>query len=60
MLTFSFSPPRSFSEEGKWFLAVTSCEAINSVFKMNNENKSFSMTIPSHGNSKLAEKLLTN
>ena len=60
MLTFSFSTPRNLSEEGKWLLAGTSFEATNSVFKTNNENKSFSITIPSHGNSKFAEKLLTN
>ena len=43
MQTFSFSPPIDFTEEGKWLLAVTSYEATNSVFKITNKNKSFSI-----------------
>ena len=33
MESFSFPPPINLSEEGKRFLAVTSFEATNSVFK---------------------------
>ena len=46
METFSFNPPINLSEEDKWLLAVTSFECTNSVFKITNENKSFSVTIP--------------
>ena len=41
METFSFNPPISLVEEGKWLLGVTSYEATNSVFKINHENNSF-------------------
>ena len=46
METFSFSPPKIPSEEGKWLLRVTSFGALNSVFKMTDENNSFSITTP--------------
>ena len=46
METFSFNPPISLSEEGKWLLAVTSSNSTNSVFTLNNRNNSFSITIP--------------
>ena len=42
MKTFSFSPSKNHSEEGKWLLAVTCFEATNSVFKITDENSSFS------------------
>ena len=58
METFSFNPPINLFEEGKWFLAVTSFEATNSVFIITNENKSFSTTIPGHWNSESAEKTI--
>ena len=60
MQTFSFSPSLNLVEEDKWLLAVTSCEATNSVFNITNVNNSFPITIPGHGNSKSAEKPLTN
>ena len=53
---FLFNPPINLVEEGKWFLAVTSFEATISLFNINNDNKSFSITIPGHWNSKSAEK----
>ena len=56
METFSFNPPKSLVEEGKLFLAVTSFEATNSIFKKTDENKSFSITIPGHWQAKSAEK----
>ena len=36
--------------------AATSSEATSSVFNITNENNSFSITIPSHWNSKSVEK----
>ena len=38
---FSFSPAINLAEEGKWLLAVTSFEAKNSIFNINNEKTSF-------------------
>ena len=58
MKTFSFSPPINFIEEGKWLLVVRSFETMNSVFSINDENKSFSITIPRHWDSKRAEKTI--
>ena len=45
MGSFSFNPPLSLIEERRWFLAVTSFEAHNSVFIITDENKSFSISI---------------
>ena len=55
MQTFSFNPPINLVE-GKWLLAVSSFECINSVCNITNENNSFSITIPGHWNSESAEK----
>ena len=52
---FTFSQQTNLVEEGKWLLGVTSVEATNSVFNILDENNSFSITIPGHWNSKLAE-----
>ena len=52
----SFSPPINLIEEGKWLMTVTSFEATNSVFNINIENNSFSITIPGHWETKSAEK----
>ena len=46
METLPFSPPLSLIETGKWLLAVTSFECRNSVFKITDENKGFSITVP--------------
>ena len=46
MEVFSFNPPIFFSEEGKWFLAVTPFERNNSVFIKTDENNSFSIGTP--------------
>ena len=49
--TFLFNPSIKLAEEGKCLLAVTSFEAINFVFNTHthtNENKSFSISTPSH------------
>ena len=46
MEKFSFNPPINLVEEGKWLLAVSSFETTNSVFKIMNENKPFSITVP--------------
>ena len=53
---FSFSPPESLCEGGKRLLAITLLQATNSIFNITDENNSFSFTIPSHWNSKSAEK----
>ena len=46
METFSFIPPISLSEKGKWLSAVTSFEATKSLFCITNEIKNFSNTEP--------------
>ena len=45
----------NLSEEGKSLLAVTTFEATNFVSTITNENNNFSITIPVHWNSELAE-----
>ena len=52
----SFNPPINLVEEGKWLLAASSFEATNSIFNTSNENKSFSITIPGHWQTKSDEK----
>ena len=54
--TFSFNPPINLVEEGKWLMAVSLFNCTNSVFNINNENNSFSITVPGHWESKSAEK----
>ena len=56
--TLSFNPPINLSEEGKLLLAVTSCEATNSVFNKTDENKSFSFLTPGYRNSQDGEELI--
>ena len=46
--TFSFNPPINLLQEGRWLLGVSSFECTNSVFNITNENKSFSIIVPSH------------
>ena len=46
MQLFSFNPPLNLFEKSKRLPAVTSFEATNSVFKIFNENNSFSITRP--------------
>ena len=41
---FSLNPPTILSQGGKWLLAVTSFELINSVFNKTDENNGFSKT----------------
>ena len=48
MKTFSITPPKKYSEEGKWLLAVTCFEATNSGFNITNEKKSFLHTVTSY------------
>ena len=55
---FSFNPPINLVEEGKWLLGVTSFEATIFVFTISHENKSFSISIPGHWNSKDDEELI--
>ena len=56
METFSFNPPINLSEEGNWFLSVSSFQGTISVVNIINENNSFLITIPGHWKSKSAEK----
>ena len=56
--TYLFSHRNYLLKQGKWLLAVSSFECTNSVFKTNKENNSFSITIPSHWESKSAEKTI--
>ena len=56
MQTFSFSTLINLIEVGEWLLGVTSFECTNSVFKITNENKSFSLTIPDPRETNSAEE----
>ena len=56
--TFSFSPPINLIEEGKWLLAVSSFECTNSVFNITDDNNSFSIIIPGHYETEIAEKII--
>ena len=58
MQIYLFNPPINLVEEGKWLLAVGSFECTNSVFNINNENNSFSITVPGHWQTKSAEKTI--
>ena len=58
MQTFSFNPPIILLEEDKRLLAVSSLEFTNSVFNITNKNNSFSITIPGHYQTELAEKMI--
>ena len=58
MQTFSFNPPINLVEEGKWLMAVSSLECINSVFNITNENNSFSIIIPGRYQNKSDEKTI--
>ena len=56
MQTFSFNPPISLVEEGKWLLAVSSFECTNSVSNITNENNSFSIAKTGQWQTKSDEK----
>ena len=58
--TFAFNPPINFSEEGKWFIALTSFEATNSVFNINDETIAFQSLHPVIGFQMEAKTLLIN
>ena len=60
MQTFSFNPPRNLVEEGKWVMAVSLLECINSVFNITNENNSFSIIIPGHYKTEFAGKVIND
>ena len=49
---FSFNPPINLAEEEKCLFAVTGLEAMNSLFNINDENNSFSITIPGYWTSR--------
>ena len=58
METFPFNSPMNLVEENKWLLAVTCFETSNSVFDITDENKSFSITILGHWQTKSTEKFI--
>ena len=58
METFSFSPPINLAEEGKRLLAVTGFEGTNSVFKISNNNRRFSISTPSFWSPKAGEETI--
>ena len=58
--TFSFNPPLNLLEEGKWLSGVSLFDCTNSVFKITNENNSFSIIIPGHYQNKSDEKTINN
>ena len=60
MQTFLFNPPINLVEESKWLLGVSFFECTNSVFNINNENNSFSIIIPGHYKTELAEKMIND
>ena len=55
---FSFNPPKNLVEERKWFSGVSSYGCTSSVFKITNENNSFSIIIPGHYQNKTDEKMI--
>ena len=59
MQTFSFNPPINLIED-KWLLAVSSFECTNSVFKITDENNSFSIIIPGHYQNRTDEKTIND
>ena len=58
MQTFSFNPPINLFEEGKWLLGMSSFECTNSVFKITDDNNSFSIIIPGHYQNQSDEKTI--
>ena len=56
--TFSFNPPSSLIEEGKWLLAVSSFECANSIFNITDDDNPFSIIIPGHYETEFAEKII--
>ena len=58
MQTFPFNPPINLVEEGKWLMAVSLFDCINSVYNITNENNSFSIIIPGHYQTEFAEETI--
>ena len=58
--TFSFNPPINLLEEGKWLLGSSFFECTNSVLNITNENNSFSIIIPGHYQTEIAEKMIND
>ena len=56
MQTFSFNRSINLVEEGKWLIAVSLFDCTNPVYNITNENNSFSIIIPGHYQTKIAEK----
>ena len=60
MQTFSFNPPISLVEEGKWVLGLSSLQCTNSVFNITNGSNCFSIIIPGHYQTEFAEKMIND
>ena len=60
MQTFSFNLPINLVEEGKWLKAVSLFDCTNSIFNITNENNSFSIIIPGHYQTEVAEKMIND
>ena len=60
MQTFSFNPRINLVEEGKWVMAVSLFDCINSVYNITNKNNSVSIIIPGHYQNKSDEKTIDN
>ena len=58
MQTFSFKPPINSVEGCKWLLGVSSFECTISVFIITNKNNSFSIILPGHFQTGVAEKTI--
>ena len=58
MQIFSFNLPLNLVEEGEKLVGVFSFECTNSVFKITNENNSFSIIIPGHHQTEYAERTI--
>ena len=53
-----FSAATNIVEDGKWMIAVTFFEILNSVFTTTDEHKTFSISIRAYWNSKSTEKTI--
>ena len=58
--TFLFYPPINLFEERKWLLEISSFECKNSIFLITSKNNSFSIIIPGHYQTVIAEKMIND
>ena len=60
MQSFSFNPPINLVGEDEWLLGLSSLECTDSVFNITNGNNSFSIIIPGHYQTEIAEKMFND